>query len=386
MIKPKIVKDKVKRPSIPSNTKAMLWLISAGRCEFKNCNNQLHIDNINKSYKKYGYIAHIYGFAEGSERFDSKLSPMLEKCISNLMLLCDECHRRIDEKIIGSKNYSADTLIKMKKIHEERIEKVTAIAPNMDSHVVIYKANIGDNSPVVTYESIREYIIPDYYPAQNRAIDLSLSGSYFRDKNYSFWNAELENLQAHYDRDLLPLLSNKEIHHISLFAMAPIPLLVKLGVLLNDINRLEVHQPIRNPKTWILNNVDVLTEYKVIAPDKKYPLVALNISLSGIINNDRITNVLGENCSIYTLTIDDPFNDFLQSKKQLIDFTIAIRKLFNKIKSEYSSNIPLHIFPAMPIATAIELGRYWMPKADMPMVIYDENRINEGFKKAIEIN
>jgi hypothetical protein len=40
----------------------------------------------------------------------------------------------------------------------------------------------------------------------------------------------------------------------------------------------------------------------------------------------------------------------------------------------------------MPIATAIELGRSWMPKADMPLIIYDENKSRTGFYKTIEID
>jgi hypothetical protein len=59
--------------------------------------------------------------------------------------------------------------------------------------------------------------------------------------------------------------------------------------------------------------------------------------------------------------------------------------LFDKIKAEYNGITPLHIFPTMPVATAIELGRVWMPKADMPMHIYDENTANPGFFKALEI-
>ena len=57
----------------------------------------------------------------------------------------------------------------------------------------------------------------------------------------------------------------------------------------------------------------------------------------------------------------------------------------NQIKAKYNAQTAFHIFPAMPIATAIEFGRVWMPKADMPLVIYDENTANSGFFKAIEI-
>ena len=60
--------------------------------------------------------------------------------------------------------------------------------------------------------------------------------------------------------------------------------------------------------------------------------------------------------------------------------------MFDQIKARYSGDTPLNMFPAMPIATAIELGRVWMPKADMPLIIYDENKAKNGFFKALEIN
>ena len=94
---------------------------------------------------------------------------------------------------------------------------------------------------------------------------------------------------------------------------------------------------------------------------------------------------MGNDCSIYTLSIANPFNDFLKTKMQLQEFSIVVRKLLNHIKSKYDAQTPLHIFPAMPIATAIELGRIWMPKADMPLLIFDENTAVNGFLKAIEI-
>jgi allophanate hydrolase subunit 2 len=39
----------------------------------------------------------------------------------------------------------------------------------------------------------------------------------------------------------------------------------------------------------------------------------------------------------------------------------------------------------MPVSAAVELGRVWMPKADLPLVIYDQNTSLGGFVKALEI-
>ena len=168
--------------------------------------------------------------------------------------------------------------------------------------------------------------------------------------------------------------------------MPPCHLLIKLGTLINDIQNAEIHQPVRNPKTWNLADEIELTQFKIIEPKETFPFVALNISLSAIINNERIIKVLGNECSIYTITIDNPFNDFLKSKNQLQEFSIVVRQLLNKIKSRYNAQTFLNIFPAMPIAASIELGRIWMPKADMPLNIFDENTDKGGFFKALEIS
>jgi len=37
------------------------------------------------------------------------------------------------------------------------------------------------------------------------------------------------------------------------------------------------------------------------------------------------------------------------------------------------------------VSTAVEVGRIWMPKADLPLVIYDQNRALGGLAKTFEI-
>ncbi|NHZ85714.1 MAG: SAVED domain-containing protein [Planctomycetia bacterium] len=329
------------------------------------------------------YIAHITAQKEDGPRGDPILSPKLVKDFNNLMLLCDTHHRLID--IDDVKNHPVDILKTMKDVHENRIEQNCSIHPNMDTYIIIYKSNIGKNSPHISYESVCQYILPEHYPASPRAIELGLTNSTFNDKNNAFWTTEIINLETQFNEQLRQRIRNREINHISIFAMAPIPLLIKLGYYLNDIQNVEIHQPIREPKTWKWIDKCEDTKFIVNYPKYQYDTVALNISLSGTINNDRIVKTLGEKCSIYTITIENPFNDFLKCKKQLEQFSVSIKKLFNKIKSEYNSATPLHVFPAMPASTSIELGRVWMPKADMPLIIYDENTANNGFTKILTI-
>lgn len=369
--------------NISSANRYILWGKAAGRCQYRGCNKPLFVDAVTKSEFNQAYIAHIVADVPGGPRGDATRSPILKDDNSNLMLMCDEHHRLIDKKDVDG--HPETLLLQMKKEHEDRIEKVASINPNMHSHIITYKANVGVHTPVISYESVREFLLPSYYPAQSNAIDLSLSNSPQRDKDPSFWATELENLESQFNEQLRPKLRKGEINHLSVFGFAPMPLLIKLGTLINDIQHAEIHQPVRDPKTWNLNDDSAETFYYVIEPSERLPIVALNISLSATISNDRITSVLGNDSSIYTLTIDEPFNDFLKSKNQLQDFSIEVRKLFNYIKSKYNAQTPLHVFPAMPIATAIEFGRIWMPKADMPLNVYDENTAKSGFFKALDI-
>jgi hypothetical protein len=372
------------KTSIPVKIINQLLVKSVGRCQYRGCNKSLYKDLVTKRNFNQSYIAHIVADEPGGPRGDAKRSKLLAKDLNNLMLLCDTHHRLVDK--IDVSGHPEATLLKMKKEHEDRIERVTAIAPNMQSHILTYRANVGVHTREVGYQTVSQYLQPEYYPAESETIDLSLSNSVERDRDATFWSAEITNLEKQVEKKLHRSFAKGEIKHLSVFAFAPMPLLIKLGTLINDISVADIYQPVRSPNTWKLTNDPASVSYSVIPPAAKHKTVALNISLSATVTNDRITTVLGNECSIYTITIASPFNDYLKCKNDLVEFGNTMRKLFDRIKAEYNDRTPLHIFPAMPIATAIELGRVWMPKADMPLFIYDQNTATAGFNKVVEIH
>jgi hypothetical protein len=369
--------------SISDKNRYLLWVKAGGRCQYRGCNKSLQQDILTKRNFNQSYIAHIVADVPGGPRGDNKRSLLLKDDITNLMLLCDTHHRLIDKADLSG--HPEPVLLQMKKEHENRIETATAILPNMFSHILTYKANVGMHTPEMSYLTLSDYLKPTYYPAIADTIDLSLSNSLQRDRDSTFWATEEENLKAQFVQKLLQKFTKGEIKHLSIFAFAPIPLLIKLGTLINDIYSAEIYQPVRNPKTWKLDDNATEVKYHIKHAVDMFKTVALNISLSGTITDERITDVIGKDTSIYTITIDTPFNDYLKSKKPLQDFSVEVRKLFDYIKANHSASTPIHVFPAMPIAKAIELGRVWMPKADMPLYIYDQNTANGGFTKVIEI-
>jgi len=371
------------RTRILGKNQNLLWAISAGRCQFRGCNKALYIDILTKKKYNQAYIAHIVADSPEGPRGDVIRSPLLANEISNLMLMCDTHHRLIDQEAVAE--HTEELLREMKKEHEDRISITSSIGVEMSSHIVIYRANIGTNSPQIDYPLASKYLLPHHYPADKDAINLGLVNSLGRDKDRHFWDTETNELFQNFTILLLPRFQMNQIKHISLFAFAPIPLLIKLGVLLNDVHNITVHQPTKEPAGWNLSEENLDLKIKVDIPEKKSCNIALNISLSARIDNSRIRQIVGEDCDIFTITIDNPNNDFLKNKSQLSQFRIIMRQVFEEITSSYGNKTYLNIFPAMPVATAIELGRVWMPKADLPLRIYDQNSANDGFSLAIEI-
>jgi len=369
--------------SITTKNQNLLWAISGGRCEYEGCNKILHTDILTKKRYNSAYIAHIVADEPNGPRGDVKRSKLLCDDISNLMLLCNEHHNLIDKYDIA--RHPESRLLSMKQKHEERIRRVTAIAPSMSSEIILYGANIGVNNSPLSYQSTNEALLYDYYPASDYPIELGLKNAPFADGTGAYWVTEETNLSTQFNLKIKPRLMQGNTDHYSVFAIAPQPLLIKFGVLLNDLNNVKVYQKHREPSTWRWQTVSSDIEYILREPDDKTMLPVLVFSLSATVTYDRVQKALGDNTSIWEITISGtPNNDFLKTEALLSDFRRTVRHTFDKIKS-YHGYTELHIFPAMPVSASVELGRVWMPKVDMPMTIYDANKEKNDFYKTITI-
>jgi hypothetical protein len=98
-----------------------------------------------------------------------------------------------------------------------------------------------------------------------------------------------------------------------------------------------------------------------------------------------VWSIVGRDISLWELTIAHPHKDFLKSSDQLSPYRDKVGELLAEIGRAHGLATPLSIFPAMPVACAVELGRARMPKACMPWVIYDQNHKHNKFIEAITI-
>lgn len=371
---------------IPLKTRFRLWAASAGRCQYDGCNKILWEDSLTKAQFSTAYVAHIIADQPKGPRGNKKLSKKLKSEFSNLMLLCDEHHRLIDKEDV--KGHTVEILTRMKSKHENRIQLQTALDENKQSHILHYGANIGELGGKLTWKQSKKAMLPDWYPAEVNPISLGIKDIALRDNDPLFWKVEQLHLQKQFRNRVSNRLQD-DIEHLSIFAIAPIPLLIELGRLLSDVSGRETYQHQKEPEdSWCWEGKESLEPFEFIIhrPERILSKVALNMSLSAQITNDRITKVMSDDVSIWTITISKPNNDFMKYRDQLSKYRVKIRQLLDNIKAFHGQLNQLHVFPAIPVSCAVEFGRVWMPKADLPLIIYDQNYKKRGFALALEIN
>ncbi|MFH1007854.1 MAG: SAVED domain-containing protein [Candidatus Latescibacterota bacterium] len=315
-----------------------LWARAAGRCQFDGCNRVVYKSPVTQGPVNISDKAHIYSFSKDGPR---GWGPFKENSdglndTGNLMLVCHDCHKKVDREKDGGR-YQAPLLIRWKEEHEKRIAVVTGVDPGKKSYVVLYGANIGEETSVLQPEHAKWALFPKWYPAEERSIALTMT-SEGRDEEPDYWSTKACNLERGFERQVRSLIADG--CHFSIFGFAPMPLLIRLGALFTDKVAAQVYQLQREPKqTWQWSPVTCHTDYTILEPDSFSNPPALIISLSATIARERITSVLGPDISIWELTINQPHNDFLKTTSQLSDFRKVCRKLMVLIANRHG-NIP----------------------------------------------
>jgi hypothetical protein len=370
--------------SIPVSGQCLLWGRAAGRCEFGGCNQPLWKSRVTQEPVNIAEKAHIYSFGKSGPRGNSGVAAAELHDLSNLMLVCHACHRKIDRRRDGGR-YSVSLLRQMKLAHERRIEVVTGIAPEKSSHVLLYGANIGDHSSPLSYVEAASALFPDRYPAADRAIELSVHNSAFSDRDAGFWQTEAFELRRKFDRQVRLQVAEGGIHHLSVFAIAPQPLLILLGSLLGDIVLCDVYQRHREPTTWQWPPETETPSFRLQRPASIEGRAALVFDVSATVKAERVRQVLGDKVSVWSIGVPAPHNDVMKSSRQKAEFRALVRTALDQIKAAHGQTEVLHVFPAMPVCLAVELGRVRMPKADMPWLVYDQVNAPGGFVRALTI-
>lgn len=355
------------RTTLPNKVVLQVWLRAGGRCQYPGCNDALWKDALTLREMNCAYLAHIIADSPDGPRGDPTLSQQLKADASNIMLLCDTHHRTIDlEDVAG---HPVELLRSFKWEHEERIERQTSIQAERRTHLLLFGTNIGDRHGLVNYEQACAAVLPERYPAEEHGFRLDLADNEISERDPEFWDQTGKFVERRLRRYLAAGvgLDGKPLNHLSVFALAPIPSLIHLGMQLGDIVSADVYQRQRSSGDWQWQRLENETfAYTISRPGRPYPAtsqVAVNLSLSGTIGTTEIECAMGEAVPIYKVTVGHPHRDFLRSKEQLELFRNEWYRLLAEIREAHGRCVRSISFRRYPARSLSKLAGRSSPRA-----------------------
>ena len=362
----------------------LLCILAGGRCEFDGCNKFLFEHPLTHNRFNFAQMAHIVAFSELGPRGDVTDRPSDINSLDNLMLMCHACHKQIDD---FPEEFSRETLEGFKRAHEDRIALLTATAPDRQTTAVILKSKIGGKMVKISPAEINEAVSPRYSATRNgNEIDLTS----IPDEGSEFYAVAAKKVKRDLERIMESVMSDEKTDHVSLFALAPMPVLVYAGNLISNKVPCDVYQKHRDTQNWKWKTDSEAEQYKFhrLKDGTDIKKVALVLSLSGKIHPDDLPKGIVEDSFVYEITLDGktPHPGFLRQEQDLINFAVIYQRGLREISMIHGKLDELHLFPAMPAPVAVVCGKELMPKIDPILVIYDDDKRLGGYQKIIELN
>ncbi len=378
------------RPTIPEQIQRELWARAAGRCEFRGCNKLLYKDSLTQKRANLAVISHIVAYSPDGPRGDIVRSQQLEKDIKNLMLTCRDHGKIIDDKA-REVEYPEELLREFKREHELRVRMLTEAKEDAQTHVLLLQVPIDKRTIMIDQAEAFRAILPKY-PAEETATIIDLNGMAIATASEGFFPVATQSITEQTRNHLRKRSDKRNIKNLSVFALAPVPLLIYFGYLLGDIDHVDLYQRHRDAQNWIWKNEAEEEEgkefYKVFYPEATVDSrrkIALLLSVSNLVKRSEVEATLGEEPLVYEIRAEEPGLDFLKSRKRLERFGYETRTLLEFLRVTYNHAYEVHLFAAVPAPAAIEFGRHIQGHHPL-FLVYEYQKAARIHLPALQVN
>jgi hypothetical protein len=366
--------------TIPERIARRVWVAAGGRCTI--CNRYLLDDETTGQDVMVGQLAHVVGWstAAGSPRGAAELDSTLRNEADNVMLLCYDQHKVIDDKSLWDM-YDAETLRGMKRDHENRIRALTAMGHDRATTVLRVVGSIHGQAVDLTDARVRIALFE-----RNRFPDWTLRGSDEyevdlralpgeRDGTPVYWASARAHLEDRVGR-LRTIVAKGKISHLSIFPLARIPVLILLGTMLDDTVPTDLYPKQRDGDEgwgWTSAGPDIQFDFARIQQGSDLSKVALQVSVSGSVDERRLPTEVDDSFTIYELSPVGvlPAPGIIGSTATLGAFSRTWRELLAAVEAQHRGVASIATFPAVPAVAAVSMGRHLMRAAHPPLKIFD---------------
>lgn len=387
-----MVAEVEKRVNFTPETKLEVWAAAAARCVL--CSAYLLDSKAYYRTIRVGQVAHNVGATSGrkSPRGASDLSGTERAKADNLLLLCRDCHTRIDDPLL-EEQYTVEFLSARKEEHERRVREVTAFATLRKTTVLRMSADVRGAPSMPTDRQISEALLVESltgFGADTRTGLFEIDLPDGQAESY-VWQVGRSRIDKEVDK-LSSAIAASDTEVVSVFALAPIPLLAYLGSRLDDKYEVRLFPRQRRDDvlawTWPASpgpapTFDIRVPFEGSDPDNARDVVA-RVSISAPVKNDNVpVSLQGIPTLELAPTEAHPNPELIDSPEALSNVAAAWRDALARVERMWPRCERLHVLAAIPSTVAIQLGRNHMRSAQSRLVFYQFT--DNGYEEAVSI-
>ena len=180
---------------------------------------------------------------------------------------------------------------------------LTEAKEDAQTDVLLLQVPIDRRTIIIDQAETFRAILPKY-PAEETAAIIDLNGMAIATSSEGFFPVAAQSITEQTRNYLRTRFDKRNIKNLSVFALAPVPLLMYFGYLLGDIDHVDLYQRHRDSQAWIWKDEAAGEEgrefYQVFSPEATVDgrrKIALLLSVSNLVKRSEVEATLGENHS-----------------------------------------------------------------------------------------
>ncbi|MBK4734691.1 SAVED domain-containing protein [Noviherbaspirillum pedocola] len=367
--------------------------LAAWRCQLDGCGDDLSAHYVDGATGNYAYLAHIVAASPDGPRGDKVWSSLLANDVSNIMLLCDKCHRLIDR--INPDAYPREVLEEMRERHVSEVKRLLDTLAYPSAQILVVGGNIAGQNVRFDRKAAEEAMWERKLRAASTPHTFSQNAGFLWDTaTPNYWETLFESLKTEIPA-LRGLLNGSSRGGAAPASLAVFPLhntsvQILSGRLLGESGTAHVFQFHRNEVAGKKGGQWRWPDVPTPAPDKFKvnelrafregdAEATLLVYLTCQIPSTELPGHLfdGEDFVLPTLevTVDAPSHAAISHPMDLElagkAFDIALQKIQDIWRLQR-----IHLVAIAPSSTCVRLGQKFQARNHRPVMLYERSPVN----------
>lgn len=341
-------------------TLKLLWGRAAGRCAMPECRTELFADATDYDpIVVIGEMAHVAGASDCGPRADEGLSEKERNDYENLILLCRNCHGRIDKQ---ARSNPTAYLLAVKQEHEAWVR---AQLPERGRSSTGWKAVslVGDHP--VDLATADAALVPDFINGEPVRIRVPTDAPDWQviDRDIS---AAARTLMA--GDDLFD-------QRIAVFPLAPVSACLSLGYHLTSRPNVRLFQHHRDDRSWAWPRLPPPAQDIAVTGlgehDAECRVATFLFHLSAVITDAVVVELAEPVGRRIDIRIDTPSTAWLRHPEQIRWAAAAARQAFEQAMRDFPACRLWRVLYAGPAPVAVAIGQQINPTMYPPVQLYE---------------